>query len=912
MKKEYQCIKRNKLFGPINSHLPFIVGASQQENSNEIEDFKSTMTKWLKDDLDRKREKLGFTFDSQFDLITEAWSNGIEALSLICPTQEIIKDAPAYVMHPAIIDACFQSMLLFEGIEGKYVPSKIKHVAMLQKPTCTDQFYAYTKIVDSEKSPTCNITLMDRHARPVMVLERFITTEISAGKTQVNFETAVFKFGWDQFRSEIPKTDQYNVWLILRNQSKLPERFSQHVPPHERIYFVDEQDTSDTTRDAFSEALDQALGNMKDDEKLSVINFWPVDCSKFDAKSSNFTATHALAFENCLSVSQEILKRKAFHKNIQLVFVISEVVIIPQQYHYPKTDTSDTFPWSASVLGFRRTLSEEIPAINVSVVDLSNDPSDDDLRAMVEDVRNAPMEEELIYRDGIRYVNRYKDLKLEGKTLTIEESPVTKDGTQRPFKMTCMSGQWFLQKTSANTLVERNSKKTTIDVEFASTILQKPWIDLKKGDRIAFAGRLRDGNDKKHNGILVGFCKIDDFGSYIDVKKCSFAPINDHFSAQQAASLGFLLAMSYHILTNLVSGVKGKKILFFHQNEEVCSVFACVAMSLNAKVVVCLVKTRSSKERMKKLGALMVITEDELAREQLDGIDLLDLDVVCLLSRNNSYVIRQIMKHLKHGASMFSVNGEVIAKFNHFIQEKNIHCVISSLEKITEDSNFFSMLISSCCFALKSTRHLEIILNIPQQVFSIYEVMNNGSGDRVSYLEKGEEIRLNTVSLKPKNVPDKVAFYNLPLDENGLKADRTYLIIGGVRGLGFEVARWMAENGANTVMCTARSAPSEKKKADVQQLEQQTGSRLLLRQADATSLKDMMIIKKELEHLPAVAGIIFTAMVLEDQFLEDADLETCKKVVEPKVKGNYLILSWKILKMFSFWHWNISTLQVDF
>ena len=841
------------------------------------------MSKWFKGDLDKKRKKLGFAFGSQFDLITEAWSNGVEALSLICPTEEIIKEASAYVMHPTIIDACFQSMLLLKEMEGKFVPRKITHVTMLQKPSCTDHFYAYTKMVDTEKTPTCNITLMDRYARPVMILERFITEEISADKTKISFENTVFKFGWEQFTSKTPKTDQNNVWLILRNQSKLSKRFSQHVPAGECIHFVDVQDTSDTTRAALSEGLHEALENKREDERLLVVNFCPVDCSKFNAKTSNFDATHSLAFESCLLVSQEILKREDLAKNLQLVFVISEVVTIPEHDHLPNIDTSTTFPWSASVLGFRRTFSEEIPAINVSVVDLSSDPCDDDLRAMVEDVRNATMEEELVYRDGIRYVNRYKELDLKGGTLTMEEPPTTKDGAQKPFKMTSMSEQWFLQKTS-NKLEVENSRKMTIDVEFASTILQKPWTSLKKNDRLAFAGRLCDENNKKLDGIVVGFCKIDELGSNINVEKCCFTQIDDTFSAQQAASLGFLLAMSYHILMNLIGAVKGKKVLFFHENREVCSVFACVAMSLDVKVV-CLVKNRSSKKRMKENGNLVVITDDEIERGQLDGVDLLDLDVVCLLSRNNSYVIRQIMKHLKHGGSVISVHGEEKSKFHQFIQGKYIHCIMTSMENITEDSNIFSKLIGSCCSVLKSTRFLEKILNIPQQVSSIYDVMNRRSRDKDSCLKNEKETRLHTVSLKPKNIPDKVAFYNLPLDQHGLKADRTYLVIGGVRGFGFEVAKWMAQNGANTVMCTARSAPSEKKKADVQQLEQETGSRLLLRQADATSLTDMNIIKEELEHLPAVAGIVFTAMVLEDQFLEDADFETCKKVVETKVKG---------------------------
>ena len=847
------------------------------------------MYQWSKVDFERKREQAGFAFGPQFDLIVEAWSSGVEALCLICPTEEISKEASAYVIHPSIIDACFQSTLLLKSPERKLVPRKITHVTMMQKTKCTDQFYVHTKIVESEKAPTYNITLMDNYARPVMMIKKFIPTEISSDKTKVTLENTLFTFGWEQFTPDTLTADRNNIWLLLRDQKKISERFSQFIPSCNSVHFIDLQSDSQKTCDAFSEVLDEVLGKMKEDERLLVINFWPADCSKFNAEASNFDETHELVFENCLSISQEILKREVFAKNIHLMFVTSDVVIIPRHDRHPTIDISDTFPWSASVFGFRRALSEEISALKTSVVDLPSHPSDDDLRAMAQDVRKTTIEEELVYRDAVRYVNRFKKVDLDRKNLTKQESPVTKDGAQKLFKITSMSGQWFLQKTSGK-FTKGNSRKMEIDVDFLCPILQKPWLELKKNDRIAFAGRFCKESNKKPNGLVVGICKIDDVGSFINVEKCCFAQMNDNFSGQQAASLSFPMVMSYHILMNLLSNIKEKAVLVYHQNEEVCNVFACVAVTFDVKVVVCLVRDRSSKERMLKFENLMTITMDDIASGELNSADLIDLDAICLLSKSSSNVIRQIMRHLKPYGNVISFYGEENVEFNPFITGRDVQCIVSNFENITENSDTFSKLVGSCCSALKSRNLLERLLNISQRVFSIYDVINKESRNGDSCLARRDEIGLYTISLKPENAPDKVAFYTLPLDENGFKADRTYLVIGGVRGFGFEIAKWIAENGAKTVMCTARSAPSEKKKADVQLLEQETGSRILLRQADVTSWKDMNKIRDELDSLPAVAGIVFTAMVLKDQLLKDADFKTCKKVVETKIKGNSFIM----------------------
>ncbi len=840
------------------------------------------MIKWSKDSLEKARQNKGLAFGPQFDLIKDAWTNGAESLALICPTEDIIKDASAYVIHPSIIDACFQTMLLVKDFEGRFVPKEITRVTIVQKPICIERFFAHTKLLESEKSPTYNITLMDRYARPVMIIEKYTTAEISTDKTKVTYENSSFTFSWEKLTPETPAANQENVWLILRDQNTLAERFLQHVPASKNVYLFDK------TPGEFSEVLDEVSSKMKGDERLVVINFWPVDCCKYDADMHNFDATHGLAFESCLLISQEILKREALSKNTQLVFVTSDVVTIPQQDRYPSVVTSEAFPWSASVFGFRRTMSEEITAPKASVVDLPLNPSDDDFHAMVEDVKNPTMEEEVVYRDGVRYVNRFKVLDPGEENLTEQTSPFTKDGERKPFKMTSMSGQWFLRETSN----ERIKKRNRIEVIYATPVLQKPWQDLEANDSIAFAGKLCDGNEETQVPLVAGFCKIDDLGSHVKADKCCFTDINSDFTAQQAASLTFPLAMSYHILVNLLDDFQGKKVLIYNQSEVICSIFTCVAMSLDIKVV-CVVKDQPSKERMKKFENVEVISENEIKVAELNGVRSMDLDAVCLFSRSNTYVTHQIMKNLKPGARVIIVNVEENVKFNPFIHGKGAHCIMTNLESIIENSKYFSKLLVSSCSALQSRKLLERLLHIPQLVSSIYDVMNNESNNIDSYCERVGRDCLHTVSFQPKNIPDKVTFYSLPIDANGLKDDRTYLVIGGVSGFGFEVAKWMVENGAKTVMCTSRSAPSKQKTTNVQHLEQETGSRILLRQADVTSSKDMNIIEKELESLPAVAGIVFTAMVLEDQLLNEADLKTCKKVVQTKVKGKSLIRSFQ-------------------
>ena len=325
--------------------LFYALEISQEENAEYFDILKSEMSKCSQESLEKKREESIFNFGPQFNLITDAWSNDTEALARICPTKEITKEASAYAIHPTLIDACFQTIILLNELAGKLVPRKIARVTILQKPTCTEYFYAHTTTVESEKITTYSITLMDRYATRLVIVEKVLLADLSADDAVAIFENASFSFGWEVLTSETPTSSQDNVWLILRDQSKFADRFSQFLPAKESVYFVDIQGTSEKTRDEISEELDGILDKIEGEEKLLVMNFLPVNGSNFNTETQNFDDTHANAFESCLLISQEIIKRQAFLRNVQLVFVTSGVITILQTDRDPNIDNSDAFPY---------------------------------------------------------------------------------------------------------------------------------------------------------------------------------------------------------------------------------------------------------------------------------------------------------------------------------------------------------------------------------------------------------------------------------------------------------------------------------------------------------------------------------------------------------------------------------------
>ncbi|MEH2172819.1 SDR family NAD(P)-dependent oxidoreductase [Nostoc sp.] len=121
----------------------------------------------------------------------------------------------------------------------------------------------------------------------------------------------------------------------------------------------------------------------------------------------------------------------------------------------------------------------------------------------------------------------------------------------------------------------------------------------------------------------------------------------------------------------------------------------------------------------------------------------------------------------------------------------------------------------------------------------------------------------------------------LPLKE--IRVDSTYLITGGLGGLGLLVARWLVEQGAKNLVLVGRSGVR-----DVNQIEalEQAGAKVVVAQADVSDITAMQQLFSEIEQsLPPLRGVIHSAGVLADGVLQQLSWERFESVMAPKVQG---------------------------
>ncbi|KAI1774242.1 ketoacyl-synt-domain-containing protein [Hypoxylon cercidicola] len=119
-----------------------------------------------------------------------------------------------------------------------------------------------------------------------------------------------------------------------------------------------------------------------------------------------------------------------------------------------------------------------------------------------------------------------------------------------------------------------------------------------------------------------------------------------------------------------------------------------------------------------------------------------------------------------------------------------------------------------------------------------------------------------------------------------LKADATYILIGGTGGLGRSMARWMVSRGARHLVLVSRSGSATGKVKELIDEVAPVGAEIVVRRCDVASPASVDdLVKNNLEGLPPVKGVIHGAMVLRDVLFEKMAYDQYTTVIESKVQG---------------------------
>nr|AEH26538.1 polyketide synthase [uncultured Acidobacteria bacterium C5] len=163
---------------------------------------------------------------------------------------------------------------------------------------------------------------------------------------------------------------------------------------------------------------------------------------------------------------------------------------------------------------------------------------------------------------------------------------------------------------------------------------------------------------------------------------------------------------------------------------------------------------------------------------------------------------------------------------------------------------------------------------VVDDVLSAAGTPSGGSEDRLAYRRgKRHVARLVPAATAPR------------ADQATIRGDATYLITGGLGGVGLKAASWLAERGAGTIVLAGRRGLHESAALDVQKLKQ-LGARIVIEQLDVTDAENVaaLIARINLDSAP-LKGVIHAAGLLDDAILMRQQPDQFARVLQPKTHG---------------------------
>ena len=119
------------------------------------------------------------------------------------------------------------------------------------------------------------------------------------------------------------------------------------------------------------------------------------------------------------------------------------------------------------------------------------------------------------------------------------------------------------------------------------------------------------------------------------------------------------------------------------------------------------------------------------------------------------------------------------------------------------------------------------------------------------------------------------------------ESDATYLITGGLGGLGLSAAAWMVEQGARHLALVGRRAPTEEVQSTILALRAK-GAEVLVVSADVSLQADAeRVIAEIISRMPRLRGVLHAAGLVDDATLLTLSNDQFLRVLRPKMLGTF-------------------------
>jgi thioester reductase-like protein len=543
---------------------------------------------------------------------------------------------------------------------------------------------------------------------------------------------------------------------------------------------------------------------------------------------------------------------------------------------------------SAPLVGFARVANAEHAPFRFTAIDLAAELSPDEGEQLFNELVFGDRELEVAYRGGRRYANRLH--RVRTSELPRRTRPaVDQQGRLAPYRLQIdkpgMLGNLSLNETRR---IDPGPDEIEVrvhagginfrDVMKALGMYPGNPVDLKWfGDD--FAGtveRVGDNVTQFTPGDRVAGIAPYCFRAYAIANWRMAFGLPEHMSFEGAATLPTVFLTAHYAINTLARMQPGERILIHAGTGGVGQAAIQISQRLGLEIFAT-AGTPEKRRLLAEWGVPHVMDSRTLdfADKVLDithgrGVDAVLNSLAGPFVHKSMSVLAPFGRFLEIGKVDVYGNTKIgLESFKH-----NISYFVIDLAQCLEHkphlvASMFAEL--ACGFASGAYRPLS------HQVFPITDVV-----EAFRYMAQGKHTGKNVLVFDHHPIP----IGRCTEDGCIFRPDASYLITGGAGGFGWEVAKWMAEQGARYLVLMSRSGPRDNdSQADITRL-RACGVTVVDARGDVTNPVDVRRVVQDIRTWhPPLRGVIHGAMVLDDGFIADLDEEQFNRAMHPKMLG---------------------------
>ena len=881
-------------------------------------------------DYYRQLQQQGLCYGPGFQGITHLWRENRRALGQIQLPSILSSESTGYQIHPALLDSCFQTIAtaLPDNNQGTYLPVSIDAFHIYSRPE--DRIYSYVKVRESENDlvntlkadlELCNeLGAIVAHIEGLRLqwvshtsLQRLVQVQenLPGIKAQL-YEDWLYELTWQPKPLNVESSASNRTqthWLIFTDRQGLGDKLADELSQRgDRCVLVSAAQTYaqignaqvetqssevqhyhiNPAQPADFQQLIAALqeGNPQSaDRPYSVVHLWSLD--QVDLGDRSLTALQEAQLRGCGSVLhlvQALIQVQVHPSRLWLVTKESQAVSTAP-FHLNSHLNSHLNVEQSSLWGLGRVIRLEQSQLQCACLDLDSGNPTEQLQMLLNELRDPDAEDQIAYRQGIRYVIRLSPRESDAQTndaqtnsvklqipdaasfrLGISNYGVLDDLTLIPTdRPSPQPGEVEIQVCAAGVNFR--------DVLNALGLLQ-PYLEQMgsaEAAEIPFGGECAGhivavgaGVTKFQVGdAVIAAQAIGRLGQFVTVDARFVIPKPKSLSFAEAATLPTTFLTAYYGLHHLAKLKRGDRVLIHAAAGGVGQAAIQLAQSIGAEIYA--TASPGKWDLLRSLGVEQIMNSRTLKFA----------DTVMQLT--NGHGVDVILNSLN--GEFIPKNLEVLAANGRFVEIGKIGIWNESqVQQVRSDIAYcpFDLLDISQTHPGLITAMLEALLPQFQQgtlkplTYTVFPIETAPTAFR--YMAQAKHVGKVVITL-PR-----------PTQQTIVRADSSYLITGGLGALGLQVAQWLVKQGAKHLVLTGRGTPSIAAQRTIQQL-QQTGATVLVMQTDVSQPEAVAQLLELYSSAPALKGIIHAAGILDDGTLQNLSWAQFDRVMAPKVAG---------------------------